>query len=429
MLRNCSIVLLLLCLTVAPVSQAYPTSILQLEYLAKAPVLVTAVVERVDYDGGPVDPTWHKIFGHAVLHVLRSFPDGEFRREDHIKLKFQTLPQDDSGMNGPAVLRLNTDAIFTFPLKANPGPATDEWRLFVDQGSSLVVPAIRLAPDFPERPTTGQDFLLQEIASAFATGTREEMLAEASYFPMQETKAYASKLTQLLDRKVRGDRGRWALVAASLITTTGIPRPTIAELRSPDFAEKGLSTWTPFARQMILKLGDSSDADHLLVHQFLDISDLSSWGAGITLREFARDPALVSELDSMLKARRPGSLYVAGDILNAGQNGVLADATSLALEYTGDQTAELSETRAACWVLRDFGSDDQYRQFLALIRKYEYQDKNHFDQLWRSVIWSDNKRELPVLEILLADPRADLSGQTYSQIAQSELARLQKLKN
>jgi hypothetical protein len=208
-----------------------------------------------------------------------------------------------------------------------------------------------------------------------------------------------------------------------------VPRATISDLRSDEFAKKEMTGSGSLIRATLLEVGGAEDANRRLVHQLLDLSDLNAWGAGVTLREFAQDPDLIRELREMLTAHHPGSLFVARDILITGQTALLGDAIALALKYVDGPSLDTSEISAACQVLRDFGSDDQFRQLLGLMRKYEYLDTPHFDELWRNTIWSDNMRELPVLEMLLADSRSYANSQSYVQIARSELARIQKLQS
>src|SRR5882724_9360711 len=107
----------------------------------------------------------------------------------------------------------------------------------------------------------------------------------------------------------------------------------------------------------------------------------------------------------MLELRRAGSLSVARDILSAGQKEIFGDATALALYYISTPGTSPSELQPACWVIRDFGTDEQFSRFISEIRKSQYRDRHHYDELWRNTIWSDSKRERAVLEILLADQR------------------------
>jgi hypothetical protein len=161
-----------------------------------------------------------------------------------------------------------------------------------------------------------------------------------------------------------------------------------------------------------------------LIHYLLANSDIASWGVGITLPEFAQEPSLVRELRSMLKTRSPGALSVARNILITGQKEILQDATTLSFHYLSAPITDPSELQAACWVIRDFGTDEQFDRLLGEILRSQYHDQHRYDELWRNIIWSDSGRERAVLEILLKDNRTYQTGR-YSDIARGELTRIQ----
>jgi len=185
------------------------------------------------------------------------------------------------------------------------------------------------------------------------------------------------------------------------------------------------TTWAgSLAEMSVRRVTKSSDGQEKLIHQFLNVSDLNEWGTGIALQEFAQAPNLVKELRSMLEERRPGSLYVAYDVMKAGQHSIVVTAVNTAFAYVNGASQRHADIQAACWVIRDFGTDEQYKRFLGDIRRYQYQDQKRYDELWRNTIWSDNERERTVLDILLADERMYDSGLRYSDVARGELARL-----
>jgi hypothetical protein len=151
-------------------------------------------------------------------------------------------------------------------------------------------------------------------------------------------------------------------------------------------------------------------------------------GVGLTLREFAQEPSLTRELSKMLKARSPGALSVAHSVLIAGQKEILEDATALSFYYLSTPGAKPFEFHFACWVIRDFGTDEQFARLLGEIRSSQYHDQRRYDELWRNIIWSDNDRERAVLEILLKDNRMYQPHERYSDIARGELTRIQARK-
>jgi hypothetical protein len=332
-------------------------------------------------------------------------------------------------MNGPDVPPLVSGSIFIVPLKANPKPSSEAWRLIADEGVGTVIPAIESESSFSNRPRSSREYLLQEVASALSAGTREELLRETSYLTSQKTDGYASEMMQLLASQIKEDTDRWALVAAALVSPLGIPRPTIAQFVNGAYEKNGTNWRGSLAEMSIRRLANSSDGKEKLIHQFLNISDLNEWGTGIALQEFAQVPRLVKELRSMLESHRPGSLYVAYDVMKAGEHGIVATAMDAAFSYVKGASTRRSDTQAACWVIRDFGTDAQFKEFLDVIRRYQYQDQKKYDELWRNTIWSDNERERGVLDILLADQRTYDSSFRYSDVARGELARLNASKS
>ena len=417
--RICSCVFL-----VAP-CQAYLTSTWQLERLAQAPVLATCVVQETSRDSSAVMPGHWVVSAHATLRVLRSFPQLALREGEQIRLDFDALPEGDSGMNGPSVPNITPGAVLVLPLKLNPSTTTESWRLIGDEGVGLVIPAALRRPPFAGQVTSRLDYVLREIASPLSGGTRTEVFAEAWYLRRQDAAGYAAELMRLLESEVGADQNRWALIAASLVGSLGVPRPTIADFYSGKHPAGMGSFSGPLLTLVLQRLGGSAEAKGRLIHQLLAASDIASWGVGVTLREFAQDPRLTRELLAMLKARRPGSLEIAREILSAGQKGILKDATALAFRYIESPSEDHAELQPACWIVRDFGSDRQFSRLVGAIRRYQYQNTQHYDELWRDTIWPDNNRESAVLEILLADQRTYESGQRYSDIARGELARLQ----
>jgi hypothetical protein len=391
-----------------------------------AAVLATVRVGPVTPPGTQEESVYRTVPGHAELVVLRCFPPSAMKTDEHIHLDYQTLAAGNSGMSGPDVAYFKEGMVLIVPLKSNPRPGTHGWRLFADTGGGIVIPAIEKKPASLDRARDAREYLLQEIASGLGSGTRGEALAEASYLSRQKTNDFAEELMQLLTHSAAVDSERWALIATSLISVRGVPRPTIADFRDSKYGAD-LESWKgSLVEASVQKAMSFSNGKENLIHQTLDISDIGAWGAGVTLQEFAQEPSLVRELDLMLNSRRSGALYVARDVLQAGQSQIRTAAVAAALDYVNDPSKSDSDIQAACSVIRDFGTDAQFDQLVSAIRKYQFSKPKRYDELWRNTIWSDNKRVLVVLEILLSDQRMYDKSLRYSDIARGELARLNK---
>ncbi len=398
--------------------RSYSTAVWQLDEVASAASVLAIVRVEHTMRGSSLSGVPNRtVLGRAELIVLRAFPPSALLPGQHIQLEYEQLPDGNSAMNGPDVPPLHSGSVWVVPLKPNPRPQGEPWRLIADEGIGTVIPAIEQQVRFPVQPQDKKGYLLQEVAAALSAGTREETLREASYLTHQTTNGYAVKMIQLLVSAMNGDTDRWAFVTASLVSPLGIPRPTIADFVSGAYGANAASWAGSLAEMSVRRLAKSSDGQEKLINQFLNISDLNEWGSGIALQEFAQAPTLAKELRSMLEAHRPGSLYVAYDVMKAGQHSIVATAMNTAFAYVNGASKRHSDIQAACWGIRDFGTDAQFKEFLSDIRRYQY-------QVWRNTIWSDNERERAVLDILLADQRMYDSSQRYSDVARGELARL-----
>ena len=377
-------------------------------------MIATCIVQETSRDSLPAGSQSRVVLAHAALRVLRSLPPSAFAAGEQIRLDYEALPEGDIGMSGPAVPQLNPGEILALPLKLNPQPSSIPWRLIADEGGYLVIPASIRNPPFASPPKDGRVFLLHEIAATLIAGTRPEMLAEASYTSGQ--KAIAPEVMSLLESKLAAHDDRWSMIAAAILSSMGTPRPTVAELRAGNGS---------LITAVLQKLGPSQEAKESLIHHLLVNTDIASWGVGVTVPEFAREPSLTRELRKMLKARRPGSLGVARSVLAAGQKEMFEDATALSFHYLSTAGADPAEFQQACWVIRDFGTDEQFGRLLGKIQSSQYRDRHHYDEIWRNIIWSENPRERAVLEILLKDDRIYQPDVRYSDIARGELTRIQ----
>jgi hypothetical protein len=405
--------------------RSYPTTVLQLDEVAStASVLATVRVEHTIRGSSLSASPNRTVLGRAELVVLRAFPPSALHPGQHIQLKYEQLPEGSSPMNGPDVPPLNAGSVWVVPMKPNPKPQDEPGCLIADEGGGTVIPAIEQQIRLPVQAQDKREYLLREVAAALSAGTREEALREGSYLTLQTTAGYAVEMMQLLVSAINGDTDRWAFVSASLVSPLGIPRPSIADFVSGTYGADATRWRGSLAELSVRKVAKSREGREKLINQFLNISDLNEWGSGIALQEFAQAPTLVKELRTMLEAHRPGSLYVAYEVMKAGQHHIVATAMNTAFAYVNDEFKRQSDIQAACWVIRDFGTDAQFKEFLSDLRRYQYQDQKQYDELWRNTIWSDNEREHAVLDILLADQRMYDSVQRYSDIARGELARL-----
>ena len=131
----------------AVVVRSYPTSVWQLNEVASgASVLATVRVEHTIGGSSLSGLPSRTVFGRAELIVLRAFPPSALLPGQHIQLEYEQLPEGNSPMNGPDVPPLDSGSVWVVPLKANPKPQDEPWRLLADDGIGTVIPPIAAGP-------------------------------------------------------------------------------------------------------------------------------------------------------------------------------------------------------------------------------------------------------------------------------------------
>src|SRR2546429_5826572 len=112
------------------------TSVWQLETLGStASILATVKVQNISRPPSEPQSMKRTVLGRAELLVLRTFPLSAIRSGEHIQLDYEQLADESSRMNGPDVPPLHPGSTFIVPLKSNPKPASDAWRLIADERS------------------------------------------------------------------------------------------------------------------------------------------------------------------------------------------------------------------------------------------------------------------------------------------------------
>ena len=206
----------------------YPVAILQLDEVAStASVLATVRVEHIVRGSSPTGFSNRTVLGRVELVVLRAFPPSALLPGQHIQLDYEQLADENSPMNGPAVPPLGSGSVWVVALKPNPKPQSEPWRLIADEAVGAEIPAIERDVQFPVQLQNKREYLLWEVAGALSTGTREETLRESGYLTSQITNGYAVTMMQLLASTLNGDTDRWALITASLLSSTSVPDPPL----------------------------------------------------------------------------------------------------------------------------------------------------------------------------------------------------------
>ena len=424
--------LLLLAVTVcfSDFAQARPVRVLDLREMAAAPVLVVGEVLAVQEGGSVHDPSfpWSAESQEmsAEVHVLRSYTaSGKPLPLDQIRLRFLAyLGTSPPMVGGPVFPKIEPGRVLVLPLQSNKNPASDLWKLLLDEGMGLTIPsrAEMLAASPP--PANARAFLLREIANTFSRGTPMEAAAVGKYLSSQ-SENLAPELVPLLDPAIGNDRSRWAEVATGTLATTGIPRPTIAELlgreTQPEEWEHRRSLF--IAQAALRKLGASPQTDNLLIRKLIADAPVHAWGSAGTLLEFADNPVTTKTLRQALKDDLAGSSYIAWTLARNGHQEVLQEALGRALKVANRPGADKTDLQGAAMLLRDYGSDQQLQELASMIRKYQITNRQFYFSLWQYSTQAGNPREARVLAVVLQNRRVAFSETRVCDIALSELEK------
>ena len=160
-LGHCVVVVIGICVSTVPISHSYLTSVWQLDTLAStASVLATVRVEQTGRDNSVPQSLDRTVLARADLLVIRAYPPSILLPGQHIRLEYEQLPEGRSLMSGPDVPPLKSGAIWVVPLKPNPKPQAEAWRLVADEGIGTIIPAVEADPPFSVQPKNKREYLL-----------------------------------------------------------------------------------------------------------------------------------------------------------------------------------------------------------------------------------------------------------------------------
>ena len=395
------------------VARASGIKVWQIKEAAAAPLIVTARVVSIEqYDRVPdgalprKGETWEMT---ADVEVLRAFPNPERQLVgSQLRIRYLTYGPGISGGNGSPPAVFEPGQVMIFPLQQNANPLSEPSRLIGDHGYGLAIPALPGMIEANDPPASGRAFVLGEIANSLANGTSRDVAAVSNYLRDQFDNP-APDLMPLLRVAIGGNRERWAQVATGILSAQGIPHPGVAEL----MGEKTDSAWRGslfLARAALQQLKASPETDRLLIHTWIVNAPVNDWGAGNSLLEYGDNPATTETLRKALSDDAAGSSYLAWTLVRRGHQAVLPDALARALQVVDRLPAvDYGDVEGAVELLLDFGSDQQLRQLAGVVAKYQLQNREHYQILWRFATDFNNPREGRVVAVVLRD-RDPFSG-------------------
>jgi hypothetical protein len=367
-------------------------------------------------------------YAFTELEVLRAFRQADNispKQGDRIRLQYYSYHDKNAAVTGSPVWPwFKKGDIVVVPLQRNPTASRSPWRLTADEGMSITVPAIRQPWRSDEGPQTPIDFLFRELASSLAYGSPDEAFRAASYLESQYSPILKSELMPLLEAAVASHEDRWIEIATSLLSSLGIPRPSVADFRSGMWrtGSRSVDGVDALIAAVLEKLPRSARTEEELIYRLIDDSGVHSWGSAMSLIEFANHRALVEHLKRALSQRKPGTVYVAWTLVNKGQKGFLQEALAYAMQLIEQPGEGATEMQAVCPLVRDYGTDTQFHRLVAAIRKYQYADLKRYQILFGYSLYSGkNPREQQIAGVLLEDKRPFASELRYCDLGLAEM--------
>ncbi len=351
---------------------------LSIDVLAGAPVVVAARVERIAPGG-----TRHCLATLRVLRAEPAFPG------THIYLDHYCHGPVYSMANGhPAYANLERGRTYVFAL----APRGNGWKLLVEEGWGLVVPAIEAGPG-GEPPASKREFIFREIMNALLHGTYPDLFRFGGYMQFRLAREMNDEIMAGLVAALPAGDARWLDISSALRAASpgGLPSDAVPALAARTLQE------VPAERR---KEG--------ILRNMLQYSALHPRASAMNLLpEFKDDPLLLELLPAYLEQRQKGAVTIACGLAGYGQL-ALAEATfDAALRVLRDRQADDSDVDSACGLVIRRGSDAQFEQYLTIIREAKLHDRSRYREMWAPAWEDQSPRILRILAVILEDSRMD----------------------
>lgn len=309
-----------------------------------------------------------------------------------------------------------------FPLSPSK-ERSDRWSLIADEGTNITVPAIEKEWRRGDAPTKPREFIVTELINTLANGSPAEQYSASIY--LRESFDFPPQTQRLLGAALGDHEERWLAVAASLVCSLGIPRPSVAEIMS------GATEKNPIHGPILVllahaleKSGKREFPDRLII-KLVDDAHAHAWGSATTLVQFKDSPVLIARLRDALSRNQQGAVTIAWTLVRSEQRSVLPQALPAALNLvTNPGPVNMSELQAASALIRDFGDDTQFGALVATLRRLKATDFEQYRKLFGSAAHSQNMREIELAAVLIDDTREGFPPMRFCDVAAGILQRL-----
>lgn len=397
--------------------------------LEQAPVLAVCSVENVAKQEPVAAGTvrwsgshrWHE----ATLRVerVRSRLASAPVPGDRIMVRYVGFGDSLGGVSGsPIWPAFEKGQRAVFPLSPSK-ERSDRWSLVADEGINVTVPATEKEWHRADAPTTPREFLVTELINSLANGSPAEQFAASNY--MRESFAFPPEAQRLLDAALGDAEERWLAVAASIVSSLGVPRPSIAEIMSGGHDKDRIRGPVLALLAHALQKGAKREFPDRLIIRLVDDASVHAWGSATTLLQFRDSPVLVDRLRDALGRDKGGAVTIAWYLARDQQRPVLPEALVAARKLvTNPGPVNMSELQAASGLIRDYGDDAQFGALVATLRRLKVSDVEQYRKLFGSAAYSQNKREIELAAVLIDDTREGFPPMRYCDVAAGVLQRL-----
>jgi hypothetical protein len=418
-------------LALAPVLPASPHSVIGFKVLDDVPAwVVCTVTQVVGFDeippGRRIHPWAERRFRAHVLVRRAAFSTAArpFEPGDRITIQYVDpegpLPGGGGGYGPPFILNLQKGQTILVPLTHK----NHEWSVTSDFFPEPRVAALAGEPGFGRAPLTGKEFVFRELSHVLAHGDALEK-ARAARFLMTFGGEVPAELPRLLMAAFAGRDDVWLEAGCAFLGNLGVPRNTAdfvyGEASPPFSGVSRMITW-------ILWKGDRRDYPNRLIRALLRNADTYAWGAAMTLVDFKDSTVLIDELNAAMKRNAGGSLTIAYFVIKAGQRAVLPEALEMAQRVLSRADAAHEDLMPAAQLILNYGDDRQFAGLAATLARLKHENENRYRELWGTVGYGQNPRELRLAAILIDDRRPGFGTLRYCDVAAGVVQRLSGVK-
>jgi hypothetical protein len=374
----------------------------------------------------------------AHVTVLRSYSDHDeaaLAPGETISITYRSL-RGNAGM-GPPYVSLKVGDCFAFPLKGPRPDPTHLWELIDDVSEYSLVPC---AKDTPLVGAIGEDFLLNELAGALASGDRTLVLAAAHQavhpllYDHEGRKGLVQEFGEALDRFVGDDETHWLNIAVALYISMGTPRPTLAQIAHGDKGEGGYAAAVAYALSRVSR----TNLDRRLLDALLQWADVPSGDVGGALKDnYWHDPEALQRLTQLIEAGDLNTFLMLAILVHTGDHPLAAPTLKAALNLLRDRTA-LSDAADGQTAQREralrevgrlvarLGDDAAFTLLLTEVREAQKTDPRRFDLLWQGVGSGEPPRVIQFCRLGIDDRRTRPAYPTAWRYCDTATAYLQR---